>query len=129
LVPTDRMIEILVLLKGFDGQLPINDDQFSIKCSDELHSTNFTQQLCSGLIYCFILCSQANAEIAGAEFDVFGVDKIVSLAHCLTLNWGERGSEELDLLEENNYLVCGPTFNIRWGGCIILEGISFCVVM
>lgn len=121
LLPTNWMIEVLVLLKSLFRQLSINRHQLSIKCSYKLHSTYFTQQLGSRLVYGFILCSQANAKVAGAKFNVLGVNKGVSLAHSLTLSWGERSREELNLLKEDDDLVCGPTFNIRWRGGEILE--------
>lgn len=115
------MIEILILFKSFLGQLSINLNQFPVECSYKLHSTHFTQKFRGGLVYGFILCYQADAEVARAEFDVPGVDEGVSFTHCLTLSWGERGGKELNLFEEDDNLICGPAFDIGWGWGEILK--------
>lgn len=70
--PADRMVEIPILLKRLQSQLPIHLDQLPIQRSHKLHSSDLAQEIRSGLISRLVFGCQRDAKIAGAELDVPG---------------------------------------------------------
>ena len=109
------MIEVPILLKRLQRQLPIHLIQLPIQRPHKLHTSNRPQQLSRRMIHALVLGSQPDAEIAEAELDIAGCSELVRFAHGLGLRWRKRRLKQLDFLEEDDDLVRCEAFDVGWG--------------
>lgn len=118
--PADGVIEVLVLGKSFQGEVPINLVQRSEQGSDELHATDFAKQIGCVLVACAVIGFESDLQIGKLELNILGVKEAVDLAQKLG-PFSAQSTMLLQLFKENNLLIGGEWFDVLGTGLIRLN--------
>lgn len=107
------MIELPVLLKRLQSQLPIHLVQPPEERPHELHPSHVTQKLRGALVGRLVLGSQRDAVERRLELDVLGGDEVIGGAEEADALYGEGLLEALERLEEHEALAAVEGLDVR----------------
>ena len=106
------MIEVLILRKGLQCQLPIALVQQPIQRPNELHSSPSTQYLRRLAIELLVLCFETDCQETAQYLCILALKKPVFITHELYKILTKRGGKVCDSLEEDDNLAGCPAGDI-----------------
>ena len=106
------MVELLILLKRLECQVPVHECELPVQPAHEFHPAHRPEQVCRRLVHALVLGKEPDSKVPTAELHVARVRERIRLPHRTAERCRQRLSEQLHGFEKNNYLIRSPALDV-----------------